>query len=58
MSTPRTFSHKDKVNFGKYRGQTWEELSPVYVAWLAKHIENPSIKAQALYEIERRKVSR
>lgn len=55
MSTAKTFSPKDKVNFGKYKGQRWEQLSVVYVDWLAKNINNESIKAQAQVELERRK---
>ncbi len=42
------------INFGKFKGQKWTELSDDYLTWLSKNI-NSEDRQTALVELERRK---
>ena len=53
-SQAKKISQSATINFGKFKGQKWTELSDDYLSWLSKNI-NSDDKQIALAELARRK---
>jgi len=54
----KTFSSKDKVNFGEHKGKRWEDLSEGYLWWLKGNMKHESIKSQAEHELNLRLITK